>query len=87
MVSLAAPEHVCLVANFWRSVRAPLSPRALLEPSGKRHGLPLCSWTEVSVTRSLGVGCQMCGADSVAELMGGGREQRRGSAYERSVRC
>ena len=84
---LVAPEHVCLVGNFWRSVRATLSPRALLEPSGKRHGLSLCHWTEVSVAIVLNLGCQVCGADSVAELMGGGKEQRRGSAYERYARC
>lgn len=64
-----------------------LSPRALLEPSGKRHGLSLCHWTEVSVAIVFFVGCQVCGADSVAELMGGGKEQRRGSAYERYARC
>ena len=84
---LVAPEHVCLVGNFWRSVRATLSPRALLEPSGKRHGLSLCHWTEVSVAIVLNLGCQVYGADSVAELMGGGKDQRRGSAYERYARC
>ena len=69
-------------------------PFVLLSPLGPYWNLrargtacPSVNWTEVSVAIVLNLGCQVCGADSVAELMGGGKEQRRGSAYERYARC